>query len=167
MDAKRPTSSSPASAPPAAARPSATPGGVELAPRVHVPANALEFSFSRSGGPGGQNVNKLATRVQMRVPMEVLRQRIGVIAADRLALLLGPSRLTASGDVLIASDESRSQHANRATCMERLREMLVEATRPRRVRKKTRPTAGSKRRRLESKKQRGATKRQRSAPRDE
>ncbi|MCE9591594.1 MAG: aminoacyl-tRNA hydrolase [Planctomycetes bacterium] len=141
-------------------------GDVELAPGVRVPASAVGFTFSRSGGPGGQNVNKLSTRAQMRIPMTALRLAIGPDAAERLALALGPSRLTDSGDVLIACDESRSQHTNRRGCMERLRMMLIEATRPVRKRRKTRPTKASKRRRLDGKSHRGDIKRGRSRPDD-
>jgi ribosome-associated protein len=138
--------------------------GVELAPRVVVPESAVEFTFSRSSGPGGQNVNKLSTKATLRVPMSAIEERIGPTNAQRLRLLLGPARLTADHDVLISSDESRSQHANKQACLDRLRALLIEATRPRRVRHKTKPSRGAKERRLEYKNQRGANKRARRGP---
>jgi ribosome-associated protein len=146
-----------------ASPPPATPG-IELAPRVVVPESAVAFTFSRSSGPGGQNVNKLSTKATLRVPMAAIEERIGPTNAQRLRLLLGPARLTSDHDVLMSSDESRSQHANKQACLDRLRGLLIEATRPRRVRRKTKPSRGAKERRLESKKQRGAIKRNRRGP---
>jgi ribosome-associated protein len=143
------------------------PPGIELAPRVIVPEAAVRFAFSRSSGPGGQNVNKLSTKATLRVPMAAIEERIGPVNAQRLRLLLGPSRLTADGEVLINAEESRSQHANKQAALDRLRALLIEATRPRRVRRKTKPSRGSRERRIESKKQRGATKRARRGPRDD
>lgn len=141
-------------------------GLLELAPGVRVPAAAVEVLFSRSGGPGGQNVNKLSTRAQMRIPLAALRLSMAPDAVERLAATLGPARLTASGDVMIVCDESRSQHANRRECFDRLRVLLAEAMRPVRKRRKTKPTKASKRRRIDAKVHRGEIKRGRSRPND-
>ncbi|MCX5658647.1 MAG: alternative ribosome rescue aminoacyl-tRNA hydrolase ArfB [Planctomycetota bacterium] len=141
--------------------PGGIPGGVEIAPRVVVPESELRFNFSRSSGPGGQNVNKLSTKTRLAVSLALLEARIGPSAMAHLIDLAGPARLTDAGDLTLVCEENRSQQANRRGCLERLRELLVEAMRPRRKRRATRPTRGSKQRRLNSKKQRGDIKRQR------
>lgn len=138
------------------------PSGLELAPGVRVAKGAVRFAFSGSAGPGGQNVNKVATKAELRVALADLP--IADDVRDRLAQLAG-GRLTATGELVIASDEHRSQMRNRAECMARLRELLVRAmTRPKR-RRPTRPTRGSVQRRLEAKRQKGETKRRRRPPR--
>jgi len=140
---------------------------LQLAAGVVLPASAYAFAFSRSSGPGGQNVNKLATKAQLRVALSELRQRMGDAAVERLVALAGPSRLTAAGEIVITSEESRSQHRNRDACVERLRELVLRALRPPRPRRATRPSAGCTRRRLESKKRRGDVKRSRGASHDQ
>lgn len=133
-------------------------GGVEIAPGVAVPSDTLRFSFAQSGGPGGQNVNKRATKAELRLRLDDLP--IPGDARERLADLAG-RRLTEAGELVITSEEYRSQARNRAACLERLREMIVRAlVRPRR-RRPTRPTRGSVERRLTEKKQTGARKRSR------
>lgn len=144
-----------------------TPGGVEVAPRVFLAESDLRFTFSRSSGPGGQNVNKLSTKARLAVSLALLEAKIGHAAMAHLIELAGPARLTDAGDLTLVCEESRSQQANRRACLDRLREMLVEAMRPRRHRRATRPTRGSKQRRLQSKKQRGDLKRQRGGASDE
>ena len=140
---------------------------LHLAAGVVLPPSAYAFAFSRSSGPGGQNVNKLATKAQLRVALSDLQSRMGDAALARLVALAGPSRLTAAGEIVISSEESRSQHRNRDACVERLRELVLRALRPPRPRRATKPSAGSKRRRLESKKRRGAVKRARGASHDQ
>lgn len=136
------------------------PGGIEVAPGVAAPADALRFSFVQSGGPGGQNVNKRATKAELRVRLSDLP--LAEDARERLATLAG-RRLTDEGELLITSEEHRSQVRNRAECMERLRELVVQAqVRPRR-RRRTRPSRGSVERRLEEKKQTSERKRSRRA----
>ena len=122
--------------------------GLELAPGVRVPQGLLTFSFAASSGPGGQNVNKRATKAELRLPLWALP--IPADALLRLTALAG-RRLTDTGELVITSDEQRSQSQNRAACLQRLRELLVQAlARPKR-RRPTRPTRGSVERRLESK----------------
>lgn len=129
-----------------------------LAPGVVVPSSALRFSYSRSAGPGGQNVNKRSTRAQLRVGVAALGLAPGPLA--RLERAAG-SLLTAGGELVISADESRSQKLNRRSCVSRLQALVREAVRKPKVRRPTKPTAGSERRRLEAKKQRGEIKKQR------
>lgn len=115
--------------------------------------------FDRGGGPGGQNVNKVSTRVTLLLDLEqfplltpVERQRV----QTRLA-----SRLDAEGRLRVVVQDARTQAANRERALERLSVLLTRALHVPRPRTATRPTAGSKRRRLAEKQRRGAVKRQR------
>ena len=134
--------------------------GLELAPGVIVPPPVVRFSFVSSGGPGGQNVNKRATKAELRLRLADLP--LPSDALDRLAALAG-RRLSDAGELVIAADEFRSQAQNRAACLERLRDLIVRAqVRPKR-RRATRPTQGSRERRLAGKKARSEVKRARRA----
>ena len=154
-------------------RPQPEPGapaeGVEIAPGVAVPAAALRFSFARSSGPGGQNVNKLATKAELRVSLADLplpdraRRRLATLAGSRL--VGDDAAQPEAGEVLIVSQSERSQARNRAECLEKLRDLLVRAMAEPKVRRKTRPSRGSVERRLEAKKSRGEIKRRRQGPR--
>jgi ribosome-associated protein len=132
------------------------PGGVELAPGVRIAESSLRFQTARSGGPGGQNVNKLNTKVELWVPVGALQGLTGA-AASRLRIAAG-RRLTQADEIHLTSEASRSQESNRATVMERLRELLIGATHEPKKRRKTKPSRGAKLRRLESKRKRGETK---------
>jgi len=129
---------------------------VEVAPGVRVPRAALEFSFVAASGPGGQNVNKRATKCVLRVALSALR--LSEAQTTRFRDIAG-HLITDAGDVLIAAGEHRSQSQNEAECLERLRELLIVARRPVRKRIKTKPTRGSKERRISEKKRRGEIKR--------
>lgn len=128
--------------------------------RVVVLPESLSFSFVSSGGPGGQNVNKRATKCVLRVAVGSLLLAGG--ALDRLRGLAG-SLLTAGDELVIASDEHRSQERNRGECVERLAELVRRAMVVPKVRKKTRPSRGAKERRLTAKKHKGDIKRDRGA----
>ncbi|MGA2500205.1 MAG: alternative ribosome rescue aminoacyl-tRNA hydrolase ArfB [Tepidisphaeraceae bacterium] len=125
---------------------------VELAPGVFADEGAVRFSFCRSSGPGGQNVNKVNTKAELRVAVADLRG-LDVGARQRLAGLAG-QRLTRDGVLIITADTARSQESNRAAVLERLRELLVQARHRPKPRRATRPTRGSKLRRLDAKKHR-------------
>ncbi len=137
---------------------SASPG-IELAPGVAIPRDAMRLQFARSGGPGGQNVNKVNTKAELWIPLDALRGlREG--ALTRLRASAG-SRLTKADEIHIVSESERSQEGNRQEVMDRLRELIVQAKVEPKRRRKTRISAGAKRRRLDSKKRRGEIKAQR------
>lgn len=122
--------------------------GIEVAPGLALPADRLRFSFIQSSGPGGQNVNKRATKAELRLWLRDLP--LAEDALERLATLAG-RRLTEEGELLITSEEHRSQIRNKTECMERLRDLILQAqVRPKR-RKRTRPSRGSIERRLAEK----------------
>jgi ribosome-associated protein len=136
----------------------AAPGGVEVAPGVRVGADVLRFSFSRSAGPGGQNVNKLATKAELRVWLGSLP--IPHRAAARLRDLAG-SRVTEGDELILVAQSERSQQRNREICLEKLRELILRAMVEPKVRRKTKPTRGSVERRIREKKSRSQIKKDR------
>ena len=127
-----------------------------IAPGVTVAPGGIRISYSRGSGPGGQNVNKVNTKAELWI---ALGQIIGMSHAglDRLRAL-GGRRMTAADELHLVSDVHRTQEGNRREIFERLRELIVQAGRQPKRRRKTRPTAASRRRRLESKRKRSQTK---------
>ncbi|HEX2668764.1 MAG TPA: alternative ribosome rescue aminoacyl-tRNA hydrolase ArfB [Gammaproteobacteria bacterium] len=123
-------------------------------------ATEFQFSFVRSSGPGGQNVNKVASAVELRWD---LRKSIYLPVGVRLRLeALAGSRVTDEGVLIIQAQRHRTQERNRADALERLIALVEQALHPPKPRKKTKPSKGSKRRRLEGKKRQGDKKRLRS-----
>ena len=135
-------------------------GKLRITTQIAIPESELEESFILSSGAGGQNVNKVASAVQLR--FDVLHSP-SLPDDVRLRLLrIGGHRLTLDGVLIVTARDSRDQIRNRATARERLIELIRRATVVPKTRKPTRPTRASKERRIESKKRAGRTKRQRS-----
>ena len=123
---------------------------LESGPEIQIPLKELEFSFARSSGPGGQNVNKVNSKA-------ILRWNV----AASPTLPLGPrmrflstfaSKLTSDGEIILSSDRHRDQGKNIEECLSKLRQMIRDVAIPPRPRKKTKPTRGSKLRQEKSKK---------------
>ena len=132
---------------------------IELAPGVRVALSAIRLQYARSRGPGGQNVNKVNTKTELWAPIDAITG-LSERAVQRLRQFAG-KRLTAAGEIHIAADSERSQEQNRDAAFARLRELVVQAVREPKVRRKTKPSRAAKRRRLESKRRRGEIKSQR------
>lgn len=134
---------------------------IQITPFISLDERDLQFDFVRASGPGGQNVNKVSSAVQLRfniqtpaLPEEV-RLRLMRIAANRIS---------GEGDLMIEARRYRTQEQNRQDALDRLVELIRRAAQKPRPRKATRPTAASRERRLEAKRQRGDVKRLRRTP---
>ena len=122
---------------------------------IQIPEWELQESFIRASGPGGQNVNKVSTAVQLR--WNVIASSIPTAVKARFRKRYG-ARLTQEGELIIEAKDHRSRGLNREAARKRLATMVKSVAEPPRKRIKTRPTRASVRRRLEGKKQRGAVK---------
>ena len=127
---------------------------------IAIPDEELEWKFIRSSGPGGQNVNKVASAVQLRFLLP-LNTSLPAAVRSRLQRLAG-QRLVDDGSILLTARNERSQEQNRRAALERLAELVRMALIEPKIRKKTRPTRASKERRIDTKKRRSGTKRERS-----
>jgi len=123
---------------------------------LSIPASELGVAYSRSGGPGGQNVNKVETKATVR--FDVAHSLAVPEWARPLLLEKLASRLTNEGELVVSSERHRSRAQNLSAARARLAELLRAALVPEKERKATRPTAGSKRRRAEAKRRRAAHK---------
>ena len=135
---------------------------IQVTDTIILDDSELSFEFVRASGPGGQNVNKVATAVQLRFDAaaspalpESVRQRL---------LRLAGRRATDEGVIVIDARRHRTQERNRQDAVERLVELIRAAAARPKKRRPTRPTAASRRRRVDDKKKRGAVKRNRAKP---
>jgi ribosome-associated protein len=136
---------------------------LRITDRISISESELDERFVRASGPGGQNVNKVSTAVELR--FDVGASSLPVEVQARLISLAG-KRISAEGVLTIDSREHRTQAQNREAARARLAALVLAATiRPKR-RRKTRPTAGSRERRIESKKRRASVKALRGKPSD-
>ena len=133
---------------------------IRISPTISIDEDELHEQFVRASGPGGQNVNKVATAVELRFNVEASVNLSDAVKA-RLKRLAG-RRLTLDGEIIIKADRYRSQERNRADARDRLIDLIRTAAQPPRPRIKTRPSLASKKRRLESKSRRGDIKKLRS-----
>ena len=130
-----------------------------VTPGIVIPDEELEWKFIRSSGPGGQNVNKVSSAVQLRFLLP-LNNNLSAAVRNRLRRLAG-QKLIDDGSILIQARSERSQERNRQEALGRLGALIQAALIEPKIRKKTKPTRASKERRIESKKRRGSTKRER------
>jgi ribosome-associated protein len=137
---------------------------IRVTAHISIDESEIEERFVRASGPGGQNVNKLSTAVQLRFDVPGSRS-LPQELRSRLLKLAG-RRATQDGVIIIEADRYRTQGRNRADALERLLELIRLAARPRRLRKPTRVPLAARRRRLEDKRRRSDIKRQRGKQSD-
>lgn len=138
---------------------------IEINPYLTIPESELAFSTTRSGGPGGQNVNKVSTRVVLRFDVE----HSPSLSDEQRELLIRKlhGRITKSGELLIVAQEHRTQIANRRAAVERFAEILREALKIQPRRKKKKISLAAKQRRLSEKRIRSSRKRERQFREDD
>jgi ribosome-associated protein len=137
---------------------------IDVTDGLAIDEREFEEQFVRASGPGGQNVNKVATAVQLR--FDIAASSLPPDVKARLLAVAG-KRVTADGVLVIDSREHRTQARNREAARERLLALLQRAARQPKSRRRTRPTAGARERRIQSKKKRAETKEARRPPGDE
>jgi len=132
---------------------------IKITANIWIDEGEVTEEFIRASGPGGQHVNKTSTAVQLRFNIDRSPGLPSEVKA-RLRALAG-QRLTVDGDIIIISRDSRSREQNRADALEKLTALIEKAAQRPKARRKTRPTLGSKERRLKEKSKRGAVKKMR------
>jgi ribosome-associated protein len=134
-----------------------------IGPGVEIPHGEFTFSFSRSGGPGGQNVNKVNTKAELRWPVVKSPSLPYGVRARFLAKF--ENRITTDGELVLTSQRYRDQASNVEDCLQKLQEMLGEVLERPIVRRATKPTRASQARRVDSKRENSKKKQDRRAPR--
>lgn len=133
---------------------------IQITPTFSIDESELQFAFVRASGPGGQNVNKVATAVQLR--FDVIHSSLPDEVKQRLKRIAG-NKVTGEGELLLEAKTFRTQEQNREDAVKRFVELLQRAFKKTRTRHKTKPTAASREKRLQSKKQRGQVKKLRQS----
>jgi ribosome-associated protein len=132
---------------------------ISIPPNIAIPPDELEITYARSGGPGGQNVNKVNSKAVLRwsvINSPSLPEDVRARFIEKFQ-----SRLTTDGELILTSQKHRDQASNTSDCLEKLRNMLEAAARVPIVRRPTRPTLGSKIRRVDEKRENSRKKHQR------
>ncbi len=135
---------------------------LEVTPRIRIACNEFDWGVARSSGPGGQNVNKVNSKVLLRWPL-LTSTGLPADVRDRFVAAY-KNRLTTEGDLVLTSERFRDQPKNVRDCLEKLREMLESVATAPKPRRQSKPTKASKRRRVESKRQRTEVKAGRKRP---
>ncbi len=137
---------------------------LSVTPRLQIPMREFTFTFARSSGPGGQNVNKVNTKATLRWPVRASAGMSAAVCSRFLAKFGG--KFTTDGDLIITSQRFRDAGRNLSDCLDKLRCMLISVAQPSKTRRPTKPTKASVRRRLEQKRRRSERKGHRKPPED-
>src|SRR5438045_6812455 len=135
---------------------------LEINDRIQIPEEEFAWSFVRSGGPGGQNVNKVASKAVLRWDVAGSPSLPDDVKARFRAQQ--HRRITGEGELVVSSQRYRDQDRNRQDCLDKLREWVLQATVVPKARKKTRPSRGAEERRLATTRHRSARKEERTLP---
>ena len=140
----------------------AQPTVLEVTPQIRIPLSELSFTFARSSGPGGQNVNKVNSKATLHWPVTSSASLPDDVRTRFVSAFGG--QINKLGELVLQSQRFRDQERNIEDCLEKLRDMLQRVATPPKRRKKTRPSQASKQRRLNDKKARSEVKSRRSGP---
>jgi ribosome-associated protein len=138
------------------------PETLDVTARIRIPVAEFRYTFARSGGPGGQNVNKVSSKVTLHWPVR-LSPSLPSDVRQRFCARFG-SRINKQGELVLHSQRTRDQGRNIEDCLERLRTLLLEVAVAPKPRKATRPSRGSRERRLQTKRESSQRKHRRRGP---